>query len=194
MITFLLIRHATTDHLGRVLSGRAPGVHLNSAGALQAERLAARLADTRIAGIYAGPLDRARETAAPLADKHKLSAIILPALDEIDFGLWTLLPFATLDERPDWREWNAARDTAIPPNGERMAEAQWRVSTELERLSVSLPAGVFAIVSHGDVIKAALMRYLEIPLGLMHRLEISPASVSTLRFCEGNPRVLSVNA
>ena len=67
MTTFHLIRHGAHDLLGRVLTGRMPGVALNEAGRAQAAGLAAALAGGGIAAVVSSPLQRARETAAPIA-------------------------------------------------------------------------------------------------------------------------------
>ena len=113
MTKFLLIRHAAHDLLGKVLTGRAPGLHLNAQGKLEAERLADRLAVFSISAIYTGPLERARETAQPLSNRLRLELSFAPAFDEIDFGSWTMLPFSELDQRPDWKAWNEFRDRPL---------------------------------------------------------------------------------
>ncbi|HEV8471656.1 MAG TPA: histidine phosphatase family protein, partial [Methylomirabilota bacterium] len=64
----LLVRHGLTPTTGRLLPGRMRGLHLSDEGRRQAEAVAQRLASVpRIDAIYASPLERARETAAPLA-------------------------------------------------------------------------------------------------------------------------------
>ena len=105
MTKFLLIRHAAHDLLGRALTGRAPGLHLNAQGKLEAERLADRLAVFSISAIYTGPLERARETAEPLSNRLRMELSLAPAFDEIDFGSWTMLPFSDLEQRPDDSRW-----------------------------------------------------------------------------------------
>ena len=68
MTTFYLIRHATNDYLKEnKIAGWLPGVHLNAEGRKQSEQLAQRLAGKPIRAIYSSPLERARETAEPLA-------------------------------------------------------------------------------------------------------------------------------
>src|SRR5687767_1544713 len=86
---FLLIRHATTDTVGKRLAGRLPGVSLNEAGRAQAQQLAARLAGLPVAAIYSSPLERAVETARPLAQGLQLETAVCEAFLELDFGEWT---------------------------------------------------------------------------------------------------------
>jgi len=85
MTKFLLIRHAMTDYAGKRLAGRMPGISLNDEGRVQAQQLVERLAGATISAIYSSPLDRATETAAPLAAARHLSCNILDEFQEIDF-------------------------------------------------------------------------------------------------------------
>jgi len=193
MTTFLLIRHAAHDLLGRVLAGRASDVHLNARGKMEAERLGERLARFHCQAIHTGPLERAQETAWPAAGALGLDPQINSAFDEIDFGRWTSQTFAQLEHDPEWKRWNASRSQAQPPGGETMGAVQSRVVAGLEELARAAPGACVAVVSHGDVIKAALMHYLGIPLDFILRLEVGPAALSILELREGNPRILAIN-
>src|ERR1700760_1752759 len=85
--TLLLVRHGQTATTGKVLPGRAPGLHLADAGRQQAERAAARIAELdKVDAIYTSPLERARETAAPIAKARGLRAHVDRGLLECDFG------------------------------------------------------------------------------------------------------------
>jgi broad specificity phosphatase PhoE len=191
--TFLLIRHAAHDLLGKVLAGRAPDVHLNARGKMEAELLADRLARLPISAIYTGPLERAQETALPLSNRLRLEAYLAPAFDEVEFGAWMSLTFADLEQRPDWKAWNEFRDRVIPPQGESIQIVQERAAKELERLAQAHAGETVAIVSHGEVIKSVLMHYLGIPVRFHGRLDISPGSVSVLTIHNGHPQVATVN-
>jgi probable phosphoglycerate mutase len=168
-------------------------VSLSEKGRTEAERLAQYLAGSRVDAIYTSPQDRARETAAPLERQFGLSAQINDVLDEIDFGSWTGETFARLDPQPDWRHWNACRSKACPPGGESMQVAQERIAFGLARLSASHPAATVALVSHCDLIKAALMDVLNLSLDGFHRFEIDPASVSIVTVSEHERKVLLIN-
>src|SRR4051794_5326798 len=88
--TVLFVRHGQTPTTGASLPGRAPGLHLADAGHAQAEAAAARLALLpKIAAVYASPLERTRETAAPIAKQLGLRVKIERGLLECDFGEWT---------------------------------------------------------------------------------------------------------
>src|SRR5215212_2773666 len=98
MTTFLLIRHALCDPVGRSLAGRTSGVHLNAEGGVQAEALARRLGEVAVSAIYSSPLERALETAAPIAADQGVPVIEAPGLLEIDFGDWTGKTLQELDQ------------------------------------------------------------------------------------------------
>ena len=89
MTTFLLIRHATNDHVGKTICGRMAGVHLNQQGQQQANALAGRLRHLPLAAIYSSPLERAIETAEPIAKAMQLQVKPDGSFLELDFGQWT---------------------------------------------------------------------------------------------------------
>ena len=191
--TVLLVRHGSNDYVGRALAGRSLGVHLNAAGRAEAGRLARRLAPLPIAAVYSSPLERAVETAAPLAVARSLDPRLVEAAAEIDFGEWTGRTIAELEADPLWRRFNTERSTTRPPGGELMAEAQARMVGAVEDLRAAHPGETIALVSHADVIRAALAHYAGIPLDAIGRFEIRPASVTTLRLWDAWTLVLGVN-
>ncbi len=193
MTTFFLIRHAANDLVGDAIAGRKPGVHLNAEGRLQAERLAERLEHAGIQHIFSSPLDRARETAGPLAAKLGLPVRISEAILEIDFGDWTGRKIAELNQQEAWRRWNVFRSGAQLPNNQLMLSVQTRMVSELVRLHRELPDDCVALVSHGDPIRSAIMYWLGVPLDFVHRLEISAASFSIIALDDWAAQVRCLN-
>ena len=195
MATFLLIRHADNDFVGSgKIAGRAPGVHLNSKGRGQAGRLAEQLAGAGIAVILSSPLERALETAAPLARRIGVEIEVSEAFSEIDCGEWTGRQFDDLRGNPRWRAYDSFRSGTRIPGGELAVEVQLRTVTEMERLRGLHPERVIAVFSHGDPIKSALAYYAGVPIDLYKRFEISTASVTTIELNAWGPRILGVNA
>lgn len=133
------------------------------------------------------------ETAAPIAARLKLTAIPDDAFAEIDFGAWTGAAFSELRGRPLWARWNGFRSMARPPEGESILAAQARAVTGLARLASAGPDAAIVIVSHADVIKAMLAHLLGMPLDLLRRLTIGPASISRVELWEDDARVLELN-
>lgn len=193
MTTFLLIRHGNNDWVGKALAGWTPGVHLNGEGKEQALRLAERLSGVCLHAIYSSPLERARETAAPLAARLGLEVRICKDFGEIHTGDWTGRQIADLDRETLWQRFNAFRGGTRMPGGEHMIEIQARMVAGLERLRDEHPDQTVAVVSHGDPIRAVLAHYAGIPLDLCLRLDVDPASVSVIKVAEWGPRIVRVN-
>ena len=180
MTVFHLVRHGLYDAVDRVLTGRSPGLSLNAAGRAQAERLGTALAHLPLAVVVASPLERARETAVPIARAHGLEVITTAAFIEVDYSTWTGQTVAALDGDPVWRLWNTARGIAATPGGEAMVDVQARATGQLRRLHTEMPEAEVVVVSHGDVIRAMLCAALGMPLDMLLRLEVEPASRSVL--------------
>lgn len=194
MTTFYLIRHAANDLLKRgAIAGWQPGVHLNEQGRREAARLADSLESAGMSHLYSSPLERARETAEPLAARLGIEVQTSEAIGEVRFGDWTGKTFVEIEADPRWRAWNESRSTARSPGGETMLEIQARFVGFMGRLSTELPERTVALFSHGDPIRAALLFYLGMPLDFVHRIEVSPASASILKVAESKARVVCIN-
>jgi probable phosphoglycerate mutase len=192
--TILLIRHGQTDAIDRYIAGTADGTPLNAAGRLQVERLAGYLRNAPLAAVVSSPLTRALETAEPIARSHGVEIQPAAAFAEFEVGRWTGRRFQELDADPEWQQFNAIRSLVRAPGGELMIEVQHRAVSALLDLAGAFPDASVAVVSHGDVIRAAVMYFLGMPLDMVHRLEVAPASVSTVTLDRNGPVVRRVNA
>lgn len=191
--TVFLVRHGAHDRLGKTLCGRMDGVGLSVEGRREAEILARRLAGQALAAVYASPLQRTRETAEPIAAAAGLPVSFDDDLLEIDFGAWTGKPFDELHGDPAWAVWNRARGVARPPGGESTVEVQARLSRWLDRARLQHPDDRIAAVTHSDVIKALIARTLGFSMDQHERLEVSPASVTTLVAGDWGMKVTTLN-
>jgi probable phosphomutase (TIGR03848 family) len=191
--TFLLIRHGAHLLGGGTIAGRSPGVHLSPLGVQQANEMSGRVAKLPVKALYCSPIDRTRETAVVLSDRIGIPVEVSQALSEIDFGDWTGKSLDELKPQHPWQQWNAFRSGVAVPSGERMLQVQSRIVAEMLRLRELHPDQCVALVSHGDVIKAALAYWLGVPIDLFMRIEISLASVSTVAIGDFGPWVLCVN-
>ena len=192
----LLVRHGRTATTGKVLPGRAPGLHLSDKGRDQAARAAERLAGLAKppVAVYASPLERAVETAKPIAAALGCRVRVDRGLLECDFGEWTGARLSTLRRRRQWRTVLLQPSTFRFPGGESFAEMQTRMVGALDRLADAHRGQSFVAVSHADPIKAAVAATAGIPLDLFQRLVVSPCSVTALLRGEGALNVLCVNA
>jgi probable phosphomutase (TIGR03848 family) len=195
MPTILLIRHADNDYVkkGR-LAGRLSGVHLSEKGYKQAAEVADKLEEFPIKGVYSSPLDRAMETATPIAQKHSLPIIARLGLTEVDIGEWQGKKVKGLSRLRIWRIVQSAPTRMRFPGGETFIEAQYRICQELEALAVlHQPEDIIICVSHADPIKLAVSFYLGLPMDLFQRINISPASISVLHLGENGSSLLTLN-
>lgn len=193
MTTFFLIRHASCNGLGHTLWGRTPGVCLNDKGKLQAQLLANRFSGITLRAIYSSPLERAVETAETIARTMNLEVVKSRAFEEINFGDWTGKSFETLSNDDCWRSFNTHRSATRIPGGESFLEVQNRIVRKLEELSSQYGSANVSIVSHADVIKAALGYFSATPIDMLDRIEISPCSVSAVAIDGDYTRLLTIN-
>ena len=184
--TVLLVRHGRTPSTGKVLPGRAPGLHLSEEGRAQAQVAADRIAALKgkPVAVYASPLERTRETAAPIAKALGLKVQRERGLLECDFGDWTGKQLSTLSKKPEWATVQRFPSGFRFPGGESFAEMAARSFETVQKI---------VAVSHADPIKAILATAQGTPLDLFQRLVVSPCSISALVVSPGGCHVLAVN-
>ncbi|KAA0234180.1 MAG: Phosphoserine phosphatase 1 [Acidimicrobiales bacterium] len=190
----VLVRHGRTETTGKVLPGRSPGLHLADAGRRQADAAAARLAGIDIAAVYSSPLERARETAAPIARAARTRVRRREGLNECDFGDWTGRRLGDLRRRQEWRTVQAYPSGFRFPQGESFAQMQARVTTQLRDLVAHHRGESIVAVSHADPIKAAVADALGVHLDHFQRIVISPCSLTPILYTTTGPVVLAVNS
>jgi probable phosphomutase (TIGR03848 family) len=192
----LLVRHGTTPTTGKMLPGRASGLHLAEKGRAQAQVAADRIAamGKLPTAIYASPLERTRETAAPIASALGLRVRIARGLIEADVGDWTEKSLARLYKTKEWPTVQRWPSGFRFPGGESFNEMSTRSMDAVLDLVAEHPGETVVAVSHADPIKAIVAAAAGIPLDLMQRLVISPCSVSALLFTSGGPAILSMNS
>ena len=191
----LLVRHGHTPTTGRVLPGRAPGLHLSDDGQRQAKAVADTIAGLpKVDAIYSSPLERTRETAQFIADARNLSVKTDKGLLECDIGDWTGDELKVARRRPEWKAVQGYPSGFRFPGGESFPELQQRMIVAVERLVQAHAGGVVVAVSHADPIRAFVAHTLGVHIDLFQRIVISPCSVTTVSWGTGPPLVLSVNA
>jgi probable phosphomutase (TIGR03848 family) len=209
----LLVRHGVTPTTGKILPGRAPGLHLADAGRRQAEALATRLASwappaapggvkpspeggkrPRISAVYASPLERTRQTAGPIASALGLRVKIDRGLLECDFGDWTGADLKNLSKLPEWVTVQRYPSGFSFPGGESFRGMQTRIVSSLSALAAEHAGETVVAVSHADPIKAAVADALGSHLDLFQRIVISPCSVTAISYSPAGPSVHTVNS
>lgn len=199
MATLILVRHGrSTANTARVLAGRSPGVHLDEHGRRQAETVAERLSGLTIARAVTSPLERCRETAAPLAASG-VELVVEAGLAECDYGSWTGRPITELVSEPLWETVQRQPSAARFPGGESLAEMSARASAAVRRHDREVeeahgPSAVWVAFSHGDLIKSIVADALGMHLDLFQRVHVDPGSASVVRYGPHRPSVLAVNS
>ena len=180
MTTFYLVRHGDTGIKNRI-SGRMTGVHLNETGRRQAYELAERFTGIAVESLYSSPVERAVETAQPIAQSLDLTIQIAEAVSEIDYGEWTGKSLDELSMDSRWRSFNVFSSGTQIPGGENILQVQRRFVGWMETVRRDHPDGRIVVVSHQDPIKAVVTYYAGIHIDMFSRFDISHASVTVIR-------------
>jgi broad specificity phosphatase PhoE len=193
MTVFHLLRHGERAE-PRVCAGRMPGIGLTDRGQAEIAAVAERLAREKIAAVYSSPLQRTRESAEIVAARLGLGIEFRDDLIELDFGEWTGATFDAIRADPRWPAWRTHRSIARIPGGESMRQVQRRIVEALMELGEHHPDATVAVVSHGDVIRSALLFALGMPLDHYNRIEVGQGSVSTINIdAAAGIRVVAIN-
>lgn len=191
----LMVRHGQTPTTGAVLPGRAKGLHLGDKGIEQARVAGERIgALNKVGAVYASPMERTQETAAPIAKACGLRVRTHKGLIECDFGEWTGKKLANLRKLPEWRTVQRYPSGFRFPKGESFGEMQTRMVDAIGELVAKHPGETIVAVSHADTIKAAVASAMGTHLDLFQRIVVSPCSVTAIMYTADGPIVLAVNS
>ena len=195
MTVLLLIRHGENDFTKRhKLAGHLPGVHLNERGQKQAQGLADALKDAPIKAIYSSPLERAVETAAPIAAATRLEVRVEAGLIETNVGAWQGRSLAVLRLTKYWKVIQNAPSRAQFPEGESFHGCQSRIVAALDGILRRHKANeIVACVFHADPIKLAVAHYIGLPLDQFQRLGCETGSMSALQIGEMGASLIKLN-
>jgi broad specificity phosphatase PhoE len=195
MPLLLLIRHGENDYTRKhKLAGHLPDVHLNERGQKQAHDLAQTLKQVPLKAVYSSPLERAMETAAPIAEAHGLKVIHETGLIETDVGKWQGRSLASLRLTKNWKVVQHAPSRAQFPAGETFYQCQTRVVHTLDGICASCkPRDIIACVYHADPIKLAVAYYMGLPIDNFQKLSCDTGSVTALMVGEMGAQLLWLN-
>lgn len=202
MATVVLVRHArSTANASGVLTGRLKGVHLDETGRSQAERAGKRLSGVTLAALVSSPLERCKETARALAmqQPHPVKVVTDRGLVECDYGDWQGRPLKDLARQKLWKVIQSHPASVTFPGGEAMAAMSARAVAAVLRHDALVeaehgPHAVWAVVTHGDLVKAILADALGLHLDQFQRLHVDPSSMSVIRYAPEAAYVLQSNS
>jgi probable phosphoglycerate mutase len=195
-VRLLLVRHGESEwNASGLLQGQADPP-LSKLGRAQAAHMAARLVDEEIDLIVASDLQRAMDTARPLADHVRLEVTPLEALREVDLGSWTGASRAQIEEQsPElWRRWRIEGIEGWE-GGERYEQAMVRVGDAIASLAEGRHGKTVVAVSHGGSIRLATCHLLGMPATELGRI-MSIGNASITEFVvepDGTGRLVRLN-
>jgi probable phosphomutase (TIGR03848 family) len=195
MPILFLIRHGENDYsrTGK-LAGRLPGVNLNERGRKQAEELGKAFAEIPIAAIYSSPLERAVQTAEPIATVRGLRIVQEPGLLESNVGDWQGKSIGRLALTKYWKIVQSAPSRARHPGGESFMQTQTRIVSTLEVICAKhRDRDMVACIFHSDPIKLAVAHYLGLPLDHFQRLGCDTGSVTMLAVGSSSAHLIWLN-
>jgi len=199
MTTVLLIRHGRTKaNADGVLAGWTPGVVLDEKGQEQARALGTRMSALKFAAVVTSPLERTVETADLMLESAGLNVPrhVDERVGECRYGDWTGASLKTLAKDPMWKVVQAHPSAAVfpGPEGESMAAMQARAVAAVRDWNARLGEdAVYAVVSHGDVIKAILADAMGTHLDQFQRIVVDPASLSVVTYTPTRPFLVRTN-
>jgi probable phosphoglycerate mutase len=192
----LLVRHGRTPTTGIELYGRKPGVHLSEEGKSQAIEVSERIrkiGTTKITAVYASPLERTRETAAPIAKAVGQKVKKVSGLLELDVGEWTGKKLSELRKLKAWDTVQKYPSGFHFPGGESFLAMQTRMASTIAMLVQRHSSQTIVAVSHADPIRALVAHAMGTHLDLFQRIVVSPCSVTAILYTSSGPVVLAVN-
>jgi len=198
--TCLLIRHGrTAANAQGVLAGTSPGVDLDDTGRDQAQQVAERLGGVRLAGLVSSPLERTRQTGEAIArvqsdNSNPVELLIDERIVECNYGDWTGRQLKKLSKEPLWKQVQGHPSAVTFPGGESMRAMQQRAVEAVRYWNMEFgDKAVYALISHGDVIKAVVADALGMHLDQFQRISVDPGSMCIIEYTPLRPFVVRTN-
>ncbi len=194
-LVVIFVRHGKTSSTGKILPGRSKGLHLDAIGKKSAHDLAFHIKNRcQIAAIYSSPLERTQETAAPSAEALSLPVILDDRLSECDFGDWTGARLADLRKLPEWDSLISSPDDFRFPGGESFVETEERIRSFTSEMVNTYKGQIILAFTHADPIRIALSSSFGMGVSMMHKITVSPTSITTVLYQTEASMVLTVNS
>ncbi|WP_405981462.1 histidine phosphatase family protein [Streptomyces sp. NBC_00158] len=197
MATLILVRHGrSTANTAGLLAGWTPGVALDEHGTGQAAALPGRLDGIPLAAAVSSPLQRCRETLAPLLEaRPELPLHTDERIGECHYGDWSGRKLSELVDEPLMKIVQQHPSAAAFPGGESMRAMQARAVDAVREWNTRVEeehgtGAVFLMCSHGDIIKSLVADALGMHLDLFQRIHVDPCSVTVIRYTPTRPFLL----
>jgi 2,3-bisphosphoglycerate-dependent phosphoglycerate mutase len=188
----LFIRHGETDWNRQQRFQGHIDVPLNDTGRAQADRLARRLAAEPHDALFTSDLQRAQQTAAPLAAAWQMTALASAGLREQNFGLLEGLDAPTIQAQHPvlWQGWLQHSADFAAPGGESQRQFHTRVLAAVAELAAAHAGRRIVVVTHGGVLDMLWRSVHGLPLAGPRQCQIPNTGVNRLRWVAGAPQIL----
>ena len=165
-VKLFLIRHGQTEWNSQGRYQGAQDTILTETGIKQAKLARKYLSRVNFANFYSSPKKRALQTANILADGLNIKINIREDLKELNFGKWEGLTFENINTsyKQDYQNWLSDPYNNTPTGGESFKVLLERAGSEINKIVNENPEGSnVGVVTHGGVIIALLVNWLQIP-------------------------------
>ncbi len=193
--TLYLVRHGRTalTEARRISGGGGPDPELSPAGVQDAQAAAHEISTIGRQGAFAhlespvvvvcSPMQRTRQTAEIIAAQIGASIEIIEELREISFGDWDGLTNEEVRTRDHdaFAAWQGSWE-ASPPNGESLSVFDDRVKRARSIILDRHSGASVVVVAHVMPIRGFVMQALEAGTAAYWRTQISPCSITAIRF------------
>ena len=191
----ILVRHGETDwNKAQRFQGQA-NMALNKTGRRQAAALAAALRQAEVNAILASDLQRAQETAHPIAAVFGLPVQLEPRVREMAFGAWEGLSYSQIQQQfPDGlAAWQEDALHVSPPGGETLMQVTERVQAALSDLADTYRDRTVVLVTHGGPLRLLLCLALGLAPQAHWRFALDLASLSELQLYDEDVMLTRLN-
>jgi probable phosphoglycerate mutase len=195
MSTITFVRHGHTELSTNDYMCGTTDPPLCETGLEMAAAVAERVAQAHWVALYASPLLRTRQTAAPMAQRLGLPIQLEPDLREIAYGEWDgrRLSEVRASDPERYRQWEERPGSIAPPGGESGEQVVARARPAIERIVARHPTSNVLVVSHKATIRLLLCTFLGIDLNLYRaRIAAPVASIAVVDFRDTGPLVLTL--
>lgn len=183
----IFARHGQTEWNIQIRFQGKTNVQLTETGRQQAQALAVRLSAWPLEVVYTSPLDRAVFTASAVAEKHNLTPIILPELQEIDFGSWEgqSIPMLETEQHERYALWRADPFFNPPPGAETWEKLHKRLSRAV-KIILDGSYKHIAVISHGGIMRAMYAVFLGLNPHKVWNMDVSNCAMSGVEMRNGH--------
>ena len=190
----IFARHGQTEWNKEIRFQGKTNVQLTDTGRQQAQALAERLSSWPLEVVYTSPLDRAVFTATAIADRHDLTPIILPELQEIDFASWEgqSIPVLDKEQHEAFSLWRADPFFNPPKGAETWEKLHIRLTRAL-KIILDTPYRRIAVVSHGGIMRALYAIFVGLNPHKVWNMDVSNCAMSGVELRYGRPCLVFAN-